>query len=84
VPEQAPRAEREPLLAIVAGQPTAEETAAVTAVLAALASPAAGPAASGGAPAGDGRRSAWADRERMLRPPVRPGPGAWRAWALPG
>ncbi len=68
-----------PLLRIVAGQPTAEETAAVTVVLTALA----GAAAAGGAAAGDGRRSAWSDRERLLRAPVRPAPGAWRASARP-
>jgi hypothetical protein len=65
-----------PALRIVAGQPTAEETAAVVVVLTALASqqPPAPPA-----PA----RSQWAARQRLLREPVSPGPGGWRASALP-
>jgi hypothetical protein len=65
-----------PALRIVAGQPTAEETAAVVVVLSALASqqPQAPPA-----PA----RSQWASRSRLLREPVSPGPGGWRASALP-
>jgi hypothetical protein len=64
---------------IVAGHPTAEETAVVTVVLTALAS-----AAAAGTQAGPGgQRSEWSDRSRMLRPPVSPGPGAWRASALP-
>ena len=28
--------------------------------------------------------SAWADRSRLLRRPVHPGPGAWRRSGLPG
>ena len=68
-----------PALSIVAGHPTAEETAAVTVVVTALAAA----AASRPQPAPDGTRSAWSDRSRMLRPPVTPGPGAWRASALP-
>jgi acyl-CoA carboxylase epsilon subunit len=66
----------DPVLQIVAGQPTAEETAAVVVVLSALASqaPPAPPA-----PA----RSQWAARPRLLREPVSPGPGGWRASALP-
>jgi len=65
-----------PVLRIVAGQPTAEETAAVVVVLSALAGQRA-PAAA--APA----RSRWAARSRLLREPVSPGPGGWRASALP-
>jgi hypothetical protein len=74
VREQAP-----PLLAIVAGQPTAEETAAVTVVLTALAAT----AVSGVAAAADTSPSTWTDRAALLRAPVRPAPGAWRASALP-
>jgi len=66
----------EPVLRIVAGQPTAEETAAVVVVLSALAGQRA-PAAA--APA----RSRWAARSRLLREPVSPGPGGWRASAFP-
>jgi Acyl-CoA carboxylase epsilon subunit len=66
-------------LSIVAGRPTPEEAAAVTVVLTAVAS--AAPA--GTQPGGDGHRSAWSDRSRLLRPAVSAGPGAWRASALP-
>jgi hypothetical protein len=77
VREQAP-----PLLAIVAGQPTAEETAAVTVALTALTALAA-TAVSGVAAAADTSPSTWTDRAALLRAPVRPAPGAWRASALP-
>ena len=64
-----------PVLTIVSGQPTPEETAAVTVVLTALLSQ----------PAPEARPapSQWSDRSRFLRAPVTPGPGAWRASALP-
>jgi hypothetical protein len=67
-------------LTVVAGHPTAEElaalTAAVTAVLAAR-------SASGRA-AGAGRQAGgWADRARLLRAQLVPGPGAWRRSARP-
>ena len=63
-----------PLFA-VSGSPTPEELAAVVAVLSARA--AGGP----GRPAGPPARSLWATP--VLRTPLRPGPGAWRASALP-
>ena len=66
-----------PVLTIVSGQPTPEETAAVVVVLTALA----GQAAS--APAGPPTPSQWSARSRFMRAPVTPGPGAWRASALP-
>jgi hypothetical protein len=66
-----------PVLRIVAGQPTAEETAAVVVVLSALAGQRAPAAAPGLA------RSPWSARSRLLREPVSPGPGGWRASALP-
>jgi hypothetical protein len=66
----------EPVLRIVRGDATPEEVAALVAVL--LSRPGALSATS--APA----RSAWADRSRQLRRPLRPGPGAWRRSALPG
>jgi hypothetical protein len=69
----------QPTLNIVTGQPTPEEAVAVTVVLAAVLS--ADPA--GMQPGGDGHRSAWSDRSRLLRPAVSAGPGAWRASALP-
>ena len=66
----------EPVLRVVRGDATPEEIAALVAVL--LSRP---------APAGPAPRrapSAWADRSRLLRRPVHPGPGAWRRSALPG
>lgn len=66
-------------LSIVAGRPTPEEAVAVTVVLTAVIS-----AATAGTQAGgDGHRSAWTDRSRLLQPAVSAGPGAWRASALP-
>ncbi|MEV5569192.1 acyl-CoA carboxylase subunit epsilon [Spirillospora sp. NPDC052269] len=68
-------------LRIVRGDPSAEEVAALVAVLTARAQAAA--AARDDAPGGP--VSHWADRSRLTRtpPPPRPGPGAWRASALP-
>jgi hypothetical protein len=65
-----------PLLAVTRGVPTADELAALLVV---LASRPAGPAARSGA-----GRATWSARSRMLRAAVHPGPGAWRASALPG
>ena len=64
-----------PRLTIVSGQPTPEETAAVTVVLTVLLSQ----------PAPEARPvpTHWSARSRFLRAPVTPGPGAWRASALP-
>ncbi|MGH3395555.1 MAG: acyl-CoA carboxylase subunit epsilon [Streptosporangiaceae bacterium] len=64
-----------PRLTIVSGQLTPEETAAVTVVLTALLSQ----------PTAEARPvpSQWSARSRFLRAPVTPGPGAWRASALP-
>ena len=67
-------------LTVVAGHPTAEEvaalTAAVTAVLAAR-------AARDRAAAARRQAGGWADRSRLLRAPLAPGPGAWRRSARP-
>jgi hypothetical protein len=71
--------EPEPLLRVVAGQPTDEEAAALAVVLAAKL--AARP------PPGRAERAAvggWADRVRAMRAPLTPGPGAWRRAARPG
>jgi hypothetical protein len=68
----------EPALRIVRGDATPEEIAALVAVLLSRSRP--GDASAASAPA----RSAWADRSRQLRRPLRPGPGAWRRSALPG
>jgi hypothetical protein len=64
-----------PLLAVVRGMPTPDELAALMVV---LASRATNPSSAGGA-----RQSSWSAKSRRLRAPVRPGPGAWRASALP-
>ena len=63
-----------PLLTVVRGEPTPEQLAALTAVIAARAS-----AGSDAGPAPT--RSLW--RTPVLRTPLTPGPGAWRASALP-
>ncbi len=66
-----------PRLAIVAGDPSAEEVAAVVAVLSVLLE-------SAGAPgAGETVRYGWSDRSRLLREPLARGTGGWRASALP-
>ena len=70
------RSPGEPALRVIRGDATPEEIAALVAVL--LSRPAdAGPPPR---PA----PSAWADRSRLLRRPLFPGPGAWRRSGLPG
>ena len=64
-----------PVLRVVRGDATPEEIAAVVAVL--LSRPAVAEAAARPLP------SAWADRSRLLRRPLFPGPDAWRRSALP-
>ena len=65
--------EPEPLLRVVAGQPTDEEAAALAVVLAAkLAARPVHARAERTAVGG------WADRARAVRTPLTPGPGAWR------
>ncbi|MFD6953751.1 acyl-CoA dehydrogenase [Nocardiopsis sp. TSRI0078] len=66
--------ENPPHLAVVRGEPTAEEVAVLTAVLSARAA-AARRAAEEPEPE---RPSGWRDRSRELRAPLRPGPGTWR------
>ena len=66
-----------PVLRVIRGDATPEEIAAVVAVLLARPAIADGPAAR---PA----PSAWADRSRLLRRPLFPGPDAWRRSGLPG
>jgi len=63
------------MLRIVHGTPSDEELAALTAVLAA-----ASPHCATDPPP---RGSAWAAPAARLRRPLHPGPGAWRASALP-
>jgi len=62
-----------PVLRIVRGEPSDAELAALLAVV----------AARSGAPAAPEPEapSAWRDRAALLRKPLHPGPGAWRASA---
>lgn len=65
-----------PVLRIVRGDPSPEEAAALVAVLSA--------AGGGDALAPDaGPPSRWARPADLVRAPVRPGPGGWRASAFP-
>ena len=64
-----------PLLTVVRGEPTPEQLAALTAVLAARA------AAGGGSDEPPPPPQLWS--RPQLRGPLSPGPGAWRASALP-
>jgi Acyl-CoA carboxylase epsilon subunit len=74
---------------VIRGRPSAEEVAALTVVLGSLQHAASTPAVlppgtARGTPAGrTGRRSQWSARDRLMRPALHPGPGAWRASALP-
>ncbi|HTF47267.1 MAG TPA: acyl-CoA carboxylase subunit epsilon [Pseudonocardia sp.] len=74
--EQTPE-QRRALFRVVRGEPDDAELAALAVVLAAAAS---APATEPGARR---TRSVWVDRAAMLRRPEHPGPGAWRASALP-
>jgi len=67
----------EPALAILRGNPSAEDVAAVVTVLSARLQPA------GATGAEQATRSGWSARSRQLRAPLLRGPGAWRASALP-
>ena len=69
-----------PVLRLVRGEPSPEELAALVTVLAARAAAAAAEAP--GHPAQVPR--VWNDRSRLVRRPLTPGPGAFRASALPG
>ena len=66
--------EQQPLLRVVRGDATPEEVAALVAVVASLGAPA--------APARP-RRPEWNAPHRLVRRPLHPGPGGWRASALP-
>ena len=64
-----------PTLRVVRGDATEEEIAALVAVISSR---------SGGVADGEpvpAPASAWTDRSALVRTPVRPGPGAWRASA---
>ena len=62
-------------LRLVRGDATPEEVAAVMAVLSAVSAEAPEPAPR--------HTSQWASRERAVRRPLSPGPGAWRASTWP-
>ena len=72
--DPAPRQGRPPVLRVVRGQPDAPEVAALVAVVLAR-GPASAERASG--------VSVWASRARLVRPPLRPGLGAWRTSGWP-
>ncbi len=65
------------MFSVAAGEPSAEELAAITVVLAAAAARRKLPAPIQAA------RSQWSARDRLMRPALRPGPGAWRASGQP-
>ena len=65
-----------PVLRIIRGNPTPEELAVLAAVLAAA------QVDSPDQPAGPPPRT-WAAYWRQVRPPMRPGPGAWLASSRP-
>jgi len=67
----------EPRLTIVRGDPTPEQIAALVAVLTARLQSA------GQARVSEAPRSGWSSTSRMMRGPLSPGPGAWKASALP-
>ena len=64
-----------PLLSVVKGNPNEEELAAIIAVVAARTGATATPPPS--------NFSLWARRSRLIRPAMRPGPGAWRGSTYP-
>jgi hypothetical protein len=66
-----------PALDIAAGNPSAEQIAALVTALYARTGRA------GAAGAGETGRSRWSARSRLLREPIAPAPGGWRASALP-
>jgi len=67
-----------PVITVLRGSPAPAELAAVLTVLLAARSSAATEPGPHGAPA-----SQWAERSRTLTAFARPGPGSWRAFALP-
>ncbi|REF37475.1 acyl-CoA carboxylase subunit epsilon [Thermasporomyces composti] len=78
VPTSPAEAERDALLRVVKGTPTPEEFAALVAVISAKLR-----AARSVQPSGTRGPSPWAVYWRRARQPLRPGPNAWRASALP-
>jgi hypothetical protein len=74
VNDEPPRPGTEPLLRVVRGEPDPAELAAVVAVVATR---------SDRAPSTPRPLSVWAARSRLVRPQLRPSPGAWRASSWP-
>jgi hypothetical protein len=70
--------QRRPMLRVVRGDPSPDELAALVTVIAARVQQR---AAARRRP--ELRHSVWTDRSRLVRQPVRPGRGAWRASAWP-
>lgn len=64
-----------PVLRVVRGDASAEELAALVAVLAAR--------SGGGSEAAEEPVSLWRDKAALVRAPLLPGPGSWRASGLP-
>lgn len=81
-PDPATGASRQPAFCVVRGHPTAEELAAVISVLGARAV-AASALATGPTPA-SANRCGWSDARPLMRRPVLPRQGGWRASGLPG
>ncbi len=65
-----------PVLCVVRGNPSPEDLAVIAAVLSAASQEA-------GSTADPAPVGTWAAYWRQARPPLRPGPGAWRASARP-
>ena len=78
MPHDPAAASTRPLLSVIRGAPGAAELAAVVVVLAARATQ---PGA--GHPGSPGPRRGWSASAARMRPQLTPGPGAWRASALP-
>jgi hypothetical protein len=68
--------QRRALFRVLRGTPTDEELAALTAVLLVT-------AAAADRPPPPAPRNHWSDPATRMRRPLTPGPGAWRASALP-
>ncbi len=68
------KSEQQPLLRVITPDATPEQIAALVAVFASL---------GGGEEAPEPPRSQWSAPARRMRQPLRPGPGGWRASALP-
>jgi hypothetical protein len=80
-PTPTPGRDDEPLIRVVKGDPTPAEFAALVAVISAKLNSA--PAAEPDDSAAWHAAPRWSAYWRSTRQPLRPGPGAWRASALP-